>query len=129
MKRLTILLITILLVITGWLSGCDEDTNENEIDISKLELVNYTVNTRLDLLGEEFKEIKGFVKNNAGKDVEQVNITASFYNDNNTFIISKKTYIFNLANKDTKEFQVIYHSANNYYYQVDWDNIEIEITV
>lgn len=129
MKKITILLITLLLVITGWLSGCDQKSNENEIDISKLELVNYTVRTRLDFTGEEYKEIKGFIKNNAGKAIEQVKIIANFYSKNNSYIRTKDHYINDLANKDTKEFQFIYHSANEYYYQIDWDNIQFEITL
>jgi hypothetical protein len=123
MKKGVLLLIVLLVIGNGFLSGCNQINNKPpEIDLTKVELVNYTLRSRIDMLGEEYKQINGFVRNNAGITIESMEIEAKFYGINNTYIISKFGYISNLANKDAGEFQIVYHSVNDYYYLVDWDN-------
>jgi hypothetical protein len=129
MKKQTILLITLLIISTGFLSGCNENGDDNKIDLTKLELVDYTVEIRDDLTGEEFRQITGNISNNAGKGFEMIKIEVTFYDINNNLLHTKESYIKDIANKETKEFSTIYHSFTNYYYQVDWNNIKFNVSV
>ena len=129
MKKQIIFLIALLVISTGFLSGCNQENNEPQIDLTKAEIVNHTVQTRLDLTGEEYKNITGFIINNVGTKIEKIEIEAEFYDNNNNYINSKFGYTYNIANKDTGKFQVIYHSLNDYYYKVDWNKIQFKINV
>jgi hypothetical protein len=128
MKKHIIILIVILTVSAGFLSGCNQKEGQ-KIDLTKVEIVDYTIKTQTDWLGEEFKNISGFLINNAGKKIYRIEIEAKFYDNDSNYIRSKYSYIYDLANKKTDDFQFIYHSVNDYYYQVDWNNIQFNINI
>lgn len=113
----------------GFLSGCEQNNNGTKIDLSKLKLVNHTVEIRADMTGEEYRQITGYVINNAGKSFEMIEVNITFVDKDNNSIITKQSYIKNMANKETREFSTVYHSLTNHYYIVDWDNIKFDISV
>jgi len=129
MKKQIIILIAFLMISAGFLCGCNNKRNEPQIiDLTKVEIIdNYTIETRYDFLGEEYKKIHGYLINNAGKLIERIEIQAEFYDSSDNYIITKYYYIYDLANKNTDDFQFIYHSANDYYYNVDWDKIQFSL--
>jgi hypothetical protein len=129
MKLRIILIITLLLISTGFFSGCNQEKNNHQIDTNKLELVNYTVEIRDDLTGKEYRKITGFVENNAGIFIKMVEIEIMFYDINDNLLRSKFSYINDLDNKDTKQFSNIYHSLDDNYKKVNWDNIKFEISI
>jgi len=130
MKKQIIILLAFLIISAGFLSGCEQKKNQpQKIDLTKIEIVNYSIETRTDWLGEEYKKVYGYLVNNAGKKIERIEIEAKFYDSNSSYICSRYAYIFDLANKNTDDFQFIYHSANDYYYRVDWNNIQFDINI
>jgi hypothetical protein len=129
MKKQIIFLMIFLILTVGFLSGCEQNNNGTKIDLSKLKLVNHTVEIRDDMTGEEYRQITGYVINNAGKSFEMIEINVTFFDKDNNSIITKQSYIKNMANKETREFSTVYHSLTNHYYIVDWDNIKFDISV
>ena len=129
MKIKIIIVTSILLINTIILCGCNQEISETQEDTPKVELVNYTVETVEDLVGEKYKKITGLVRNNAGKKINKIIVKVKFYDINNNSIKIKNAYIFDLADKDTKEFSTVSHPANDYYYEVDWNNIKFELIV
>ena len=131
MNKQIILLITLFIISSVVLSGCDQKNDKPPIiDLTKVEIVNYTISdTLIDFLGEEYRQINGFVSNNAGKKIDKIEIEAEFYNSNDNYIISKYAYLLDVDNKDIVEFQIVYHSANLYYYNVDWSNTKLKINI
>jgi hypothetical protein len=130
MKKKIISIVAFLIISSIFLTGCDQKTNGENIDLSKLEVLNnFTVTIREDLTGEEYREIKGYIRNNAGKGFELIRVNISFYDKNGILIITKPSDIINIANKETKKFSTVYHSLSNNYYQIDWDNIGFEISI
>ncbi len=129
MEKKIIIVTAILLINTIILCGCNQEISEKQVDLTKVELVNYTVEIVKDLVGEEYKKISGFVRNNAGIKINKIIVKVKFYDINNNSIKIKNAYIFDLANKDTKEFSTVSHPANDYYHKVDWNNIKFELIV
>lgn len=126
-------IITIIIIVAvSFLSGCSSNnSNQNNInDKDQLELVNYTIEIRHDLTGEEYKQITGFVKNNGEKKINKIKIEIKFYTKNDVELdINRTAYIYDLGSKKTKEFSTIYHSLTKDYYKVDWNDIRFEFTI
>ena len=129
MKIKIIIVTAILIINTIILCGCNQEISETQVDITKVELVNYKVEILKDLVGEDYRRISGFVRNNAGLKIKKIMVKVKFYDINNNSIKIKNSYIYDLANKDTKEFSTVAHPANDYYHKVDWNNIKFEIIV
>ncbi|UCF49340.1 MAG: hypothetical protein JSU91_06210 [Thermoplasmatales archaeon] len=129
MNKLKILLITILIISTGFLSGCNQKENDIEVDLSKVEVVNHTVETIKDLVGKDYKKITGYISNNAGILIKEIKIEITFYDINNNYLYIKNSYVYDLKNKETREFSTVYHSNNDNYNKVDWDDIKFKVII
>ncbi len=129
MNKLKILLIILLIISTGFLSGCTQKESEPEPDLSKVEVVNYTVETIKDLVGKDYKKITGLISNNAGIFIKEIKIDITFYDINGNYLYIKSTYIYDLADKETREFSTVYHSNNDNYNKVDWDDIRFKVFI
>ena len=57
MKIKIIIVTAILIINTIILCGCNQEINETQVDITKVELVNYTVEILKDLVGEDYRRI------------------------------------------------------------------------
>ena len=130
MKKKIILLVIFLLISTLFFTGCNENTNGQTIDLSKLVVLNnYTVTIKEDMTGEEYREIIAYVSNNAGKGFEMIRINVTFYDNNKNVMFTKQSYINDIENKEIKKFSTVYHSLTKNYYKVNWDVIGFEISV
>ena len=129
MYKLKILLITFLIISTGFLCGCTQKESEPEPDSGKVEVVNHTVETIKDLVGKDYKKITGYISNNAGIFIKEIKIEITFYDINDKYLYIKNSYIYDLDNKETREFSTVYHSNNDNYYKVDWDDIRFKVII
>ena len=128
----TVIIIAVIIVVVSLLSGCssnNSNTNSTNGNTVKLELVNYSVETRLDLTGEEYKQITGFVKNNGSKTINEIKIIIRFNDTNDNELFNKTSYIYDLQSKKTKEFSTVYHSLTKNYYKVDWKDVGFDLIV
>ncbi|MCJ7572231.1 MAG: FxLYD domain-containing protein, partial [Candidatus Thermoplasmatota archaeon] len=119
----------IVILLTVGLSGCNQST-ETKGDTDKVELVNYTVETKAYGLNTGYyKIVKGTVKNIGGTYINTIGIGVYFYDSNNNLLTTKSVYIYSLANSYTKDFEVAYNSFDQYYENVDWNNIKFDFKV
>jgi hypothetical protein len=66
------------------------------------------------------------VKNIAGYMLNNIKITARFYDANDNYLNAEHTTISNLANSYTADFDIGYWVGTDYYENVD--NVKLEIT-
>jgi len=130
-KQILIVGIIIILLAVG-LSGYYL-LSQKTGDINKVELVDYDVKSYSYNLSAdnpvEWKEITGTVKNIAGTQISKIIIEVQFYDSNNNLLITKTDTAYDIASSNTKEFMVEYANTENYYENVDWNNIKFEFTV
>ena len=145
MKKITILLIALMVICVGFLSGCDEKTSNGGIngDSDEVELVNYKIETfgadlgkKPEKIGDGFihtekakngyYKITGTIKNIAGRMLNNITVKVNFYDINHTYLTSKSDYILNLTNTNTDDFKVIYLGFSSYFENVD--QIEFDIS-
>ena len=145
MKKTILLLIAIMVISIGFLSGCNETTSNGGIngDSDEVELVNYKIETfgadlgskpekigdgfiHTEIANNGYYKITGTIKNIAGKMLNNITVKVDFYDNNHTYLASKSDYILNLTNTNTDDFKVIYLCYSNYFENVD--QIEFDIS-
>lgn len=145
-KQLLIVRISIILIFVG-LSGCTQtQTDDNTTGGgNNVEIISYSVFTYYDEheeigfyhnipdneLNYASYGIKGVVKNNAGKMINLINITAHFYDANNSEIYStadQQYTITNLSNNNTENFTISlpYLNTQNF---LKFDHVNFEFTI
>ena len=104
MKEVAILLIALIVISVG-LSGCNEQSGQSSGNTDEVELVSYSVETQkqysYEKIGDGFihtedsyrYSIIGYVKNIAGKKLDQINVTARFYDSDNEFLHTETFYV------------------------------------
>lgn len=140
MKKIAILIIALVIIGVGFLSGCTTVENNYPFpEDNEVEIVSYSVETQLYIDGESTIEsgfihsddtiqfnIKGKVKNNAGEMVSKITIESNFYDGNDNFLLTKKKDIYNLADTETEDFEIVYISLDNYFENVEKVEFEID---
>jgi hypothetical protein len=122
MKKIAILLIVLIMVSVGFLSGCNE-SNETKSDTDKVELVSYTVSNTWDD-GKACKTIEGTFKNIAGTLLSTVIVEIMIYDLNNHALNSYKQVFTDIPNSYTKDFSSTYREGEWDLNNIDWTNIE-----
>lgn len=144
MKKTILLLIVIMVISVGFLSGCDETTSNGGIngDSDEVELVNYKIETfgadkgsKPEKIGDGFihtekakngyYKITGTIKNIAGRMLNNITVKVDFYDINHTYLASKSDYILNLPDT-TDDFKIIYLCFSSYFENID--QIEFDIS-
>jgi hypothetical protein len=145
MNKIAILLIALMVIGVGLLSGCDEnasngDTNE---DLNNVEIVNYKIETfgadlgfKPEKIGDGFihteqakngyYKITGTIKNNAGRMLNSITVKVDFYDINHSYLTSKSDYIENLPDTNTTDFKVIYLGNSTHFEKIE--QIEFNIS-
>jgi hypothetical protein len=148
MKNQLIVIGTVVLLLVVGLSGCNEIFGaDNEVtgDTGKVELVSHsTYSAKIknyypeksytkicdgfnrDAEGVQYLVVGGTVKNIAGYMLNNIKITARFYDANDNYLNAEHTTISNLANSYTADFDIGYWVGTDYYENVD--NVKLEIT-
>ena len=145
MKKTILLLITMMVISVGFLSGCNETTSNGDIteDSDLVELVNYNIETfgaelgmKPEKIGDGFihderanngyYKITGTIKNIAGRTLNNVTVKVNFYDINYTYLTSEFDYIENLTNASTGDFKIILLCYSSYFEEVD--QIEFDIS-
>lgn len=138
--------IVVLLICVG-LSGCEE-TYKVTGDTNQIKLSDISVTTQWHIPGYGtyqtytksgfYKKyptqaynpryiIKGTAKNIAGKNLNEIIITALFCDSNHNQLNSENTTIQKLAHGNTKNFEIYLYSTNQYFKQIN--NVEFEIDI
>jgi hypothetical protein len=145
MKKTSILLIALMVISVGFLSGCDETTTDSDTtgDSDEVELVNYKIETfgaelgfKPEKIGDGFihteiskngyYKITGTIKNNAGRMLNIITVKVNFYDINHSYLTSKSDLIENLPDTNTTDFKVIYLGNSSYF--EDIEQIEFDIS-
>ena len=145
MKKTILLLIALIVISVGFLSGCDETTSNGGItgDSDEVEIVNYKIETfgadlgsKPEKIGDGFihnekakngyYKITGTIKNIAGRMLNNITVKVDFYDRNHSYLASKSDYILNLTNTNTDDFKVIYLCYSSYFENID--QIEFDIS-
>ena len=146
MKKTILLLIGLMMISVGFLSGCNETTNNGDTteDSDLVELVNYYIETfgaelgmKPEKIGDGFVhderakngyyKITGTIKNIAGRTLNNVTIKVDFYDINNTYLTSESDYVENLTNSSTYDFKIILLCYSSCFEEVE--QIEFDISV
>jgi len=153
MKKKILLLITIMVIIAGFFSGCEETTSNGDIteDSDEVELINYTIETfgaeigeRPEKIGDGFihnelakngyYQIEGTIKNIAGKTLTNVTVKVDLFDKNHTYLgseFSDPENIFDLPlpDKETADFKIniIYLYTESYFLEVE--EIEFDFVI
>jgi hypothetical protein len=134
-KKIAIIGIIALLICVG-LSGCTDSSNINDSssDTNKVEIVNYEVFTKwkvfvsinktgikkynlIETAGIQQNEpnnteeidsyiVRGTIKNNAGYLLDEIEIIANYYDNNNVFLNNKSITVYNLQDTSTQGFAI-----------------------
>lgn len=134
-----------MVIIVGFLSGCNESTNNGDKtgDSVEVELVNYTIETfgadmgmKPEKIGDGFihseqakngyYKITGTIKNIAGRMLKNITVKVDFYDINHTYLDSESDYILNLPDIKTDDFKIIYLCFSSHFENVD--QIEFDIS-
>jgi len=125
MKKELILLTSAIIIISTFLSGC------NNGDADKVELVKYDIDPYIPFPDSPWKHtyINGTIKNIAGELLEEVIMIISFYDINDTLLYTKNHTFNNLTDSSTEDFKVIYNYTEEGYEIADWDKTKFEFVV
>jgi len=145
MKKTILLIIAMMVISVGFLSGCDETTSNDGItgDSDEVEIVDYKIETygadkgrKPEKIGDGFihterakngyYKITGTIKNIAGRMLNNITVKVDFYDNNHTYLASKSDYILNLPDTNTDDFKIIYLCFSSYFENVD--QIEFDIS-
>ena len=144
MKKIAILMITLMLISVVFLCGCNE--NGNFEDTNNVELVEYKVESYKFgndigdpniVLGEGFNykegmvgyKVYGALKNNEGEPLSKIKVIGNFY-DGNTFLGSDEMIYNNIPDGETRYFNVFFHNSDfpdDYLLIVD--NVQIKFKI
>ena len=126
MKKI-VLIIAIIVVSTGLLCGC---TNSGTLgDTDKVELVEYSVTSQWQGSSEFGKTIRGTVKNIGGELIDNLDIEIQYCDSNSNILDTRVITLKGIPNSYTKDFLTTYGIANEYYENIDWDNLKFKFTV
>ncbi len=149
MRRIKIIFnITLILLLLTILCGCNESNTNNVIvtdygietffkncgtctEYSQIGFYRNTEDGKYNDYPSYFSlhtKITGKIKNNAGKKLDTVYITAIFYDEDNNELIQKETVVNDLANSYEKVFfiDVDYYDYKDYYTYID--HVDFQIT-
>jgi len=145
MKNTILLIIALMVISVGFLSGCEETTSNGDTtgDSDKVEILNYKIETfgadmgmKPEKIGDGFihnekakngyYKITGTIKNIAGRMLNNITVKVDFYDLNHTYLASESDYILNLPDTNTDDFKIIYLCFSNYFENVD--QIEFDIS-
>jgi len=145
MKKTILLLIAMMVIIVGFISGCNETTSNGDTaeNTDKVELVNYKIETfgadlgmKPEKIGDGFihnekakngyYKITGTIKNIAERMLNNITVKVNFYDINHNYLTSESDYIENLTNANTDDFKIIYLCFSNYFEIID--EIEFDIS-
>jgi len=122
MKKNTYFILMSILVVSIFV-GCTEsnesDTSNDAQKSKNIVLIDEQVLIHPIASGENNMYYKGTIKNIGEKNVDQVTVIVSFYNENNTFLFSKSDNVNDLEPDATKNFQVVVKNSNEYFNQID----------
>lgn len=144
MNEKIVLLIAVMVVSVGFLSGCTN--SENFEDTNSIALLDYSVesykfgkeiyspniklgdgfNYKEDMVG--FK-VYGSIQNNEGEPLSKIKVIGNFY-DGNKFLGISETIIENIPDGETRDFNVFFHSGDfpdDYLLVVD--NVQFEFKI
>ena len=137
-KHLLLSGIIFVLLVVGF-NGCTEQEISGDID--RIELLEYSIVTQK--FEEEYKTIgngfihsdeaelyliNGTVKNIADEVLISVNITAKFYNNTNTLLTERTTYLGGIPINHTREFGIYYFYNEEYFEEICGVKFEFEVT-
>jgi hypothetical protein len=147
MKKMILLLIALMVISVGLLSGCTETTDDTDDDAKtdysdKVELVSHKIETygRNDseymppyFIGDGFNhsekallgyyQITGTIKNNAGVTLNNITIKIDFFDKNHTYLDSeysesKNIFSLPLPDNETADFKINYiYSQHKSYFE------------
>jgi hypothetical protein len=122
MKKNTYFILMSILVVSIFV-GCTEsnesDTSNDSQKSKNIVLIDEQVLIHPIASGENNMYYKGTIKNIGEKNVDQVTVIVSFYNENNTFLFSKSDNVNDLEPDATKNFQVVVKNSNEYFNQIN----------
>lgn len=126
------------MISSGFLGGCNEQTEKAQGDIDKVELVRYSVVTYSyeKKLGNGFVNneeaevyvINGTVKNIAGYKLNKITIKARFFDSDGNFLDSLSDDVRDLPNTYEDDFQIIAQKYTIDYFD-NVDRVEFKFSV
>ena len=134
-KKFIIVGITFFLI-SFFLCGCDEYLEENE-NTDKVKLLIYSVKTQKEDGFEKIDDgfvhsedayryvVSGTVKNIVNETINHIKITVKFYDENNSYLVSRFTHVHYLDKSQTGDFEVCYYNFNDYFERIDHVNFSI----
>jgi len=116
-KHLIALGMIVLLIAVG-LSGCTLQSDESgeTTNGGVIEIVSHSIDETYTYYA---RTVKGTVKNIGSSNIDEVVITAHFYDSDNEKIFTKSMTVRYLANGETDSFSIRYSSSDPYYDQYD----------
>jgi len=136
MNKMAIVLIALMMVSVCFLSGCNEQSMSNQIQIldHKIETKHgsYTATIKVSygtqnkyVLDGDYKEVTVTIKNIANKNIDKVTITVRFYDNDNELLSTKTKTVSYIAKEETRNFSVVFGDVEPYYDQYDHYNISV----
>jgi len=132
MKKQLIIIVIVAILVSVWLSGCNEQSVSNEI-----ELLSHNMETKTTYLSKvginepgytgvgEVHEVTGIIKNIADRNIDRVSITVSFYDSDNNLLHTETAIVSYLAKGETDNFKADFNVFEPYYEQYDHYTISI----
>jgi len=133
-----ILAIVFLTFVIVGLSGCDEFLDETG-STDKVELLLYSVETQREEGFEKIDDgfvdddeayryaVSGTVKNLVNETLSHVRITVLFYDENDTYLVSRVANIYYLDESQTGDFEVYYYNSEEFFGVIDHVNFSISV--
>lgn len=133
-----VLAIVVLTFVIAGLSGCDEFLDENG-GTDKVKLLLYSVETQreegFEKIADGFVDdgeayryaVGGTVKNLVNETINHVKITVLFYDENDSYLMSRVANIYYLDESQTGDFEVYYYNYEAYFGVIDHVNFSISI--
>jgi len=130
MKKKLIVTGIVVILITIGLSGCNE-SGQTAGDTDKIELVDYDVETKSIAVNtyDDYKLVSGTIRNIAGEPIHKVTVSVKFYDSNDNLLHTETDDVWDIANSYTEYFEVAYWHTDQYYENVDWNDIRFEFKV
>ncbi len=113
----------LIIIIFSLICGCTDstDTNvDNDKDQSeKVLLIDEQMLIHPIASGENNVFYKGTIKNIGEEKLDQIEIIVTFYDENNLSLFTKSTLVNDLNHDESKDFQVVVKSSNQYFDSID----------
>jgi hypothetical protein len=131
MRKIAIIVIVLMMVGVGFLSGCLwEDTgdvllkNITPEDTSDVQIVSHTIET-INLFNYEYKQVNVTVKNIGNRNLDNVEVKVTFFNINNQEIWELDTGVQYLEPGEIGICSVSFDDLQAYYHQYDHYTINV----